>query len=68
MRDAEMWREKAAMLRESAAHQSDAPSKQVLLVLADDCEELAANVDATESAEKQHAAQSGRPTLSQRPR
>jgi hypothetical protein len=44
-----MWREKAAMLRESAAYRGDAQSKQVLLVLADDCEELAANLDANES-------------------
>jgi hypothetical protein len=39
------WREQAVMLRGTAKHVGDADSKSLMLMLADDCEELAVNLD-----------------------
>lgn len=45
MSDAAMWREKARALRERATKTSDTQEQSTLLTLADDCDELAADLD-----------------------
>jgi len=44
MSDVENWQEKASMLRELAKYTLDADAKRVLLVLAEDCEEISAKM------------------------
>ena len=46
MTDAAMWREKAALLRERAAEATDAKKQRELEMLAEDCEEMAASLEA----------------------
>jgi hypothetical protein len=45
MPDAAMWREKARVLRERANEASDPQEETTLLTLANDCEELAADLE-----------------------
>jgi len=45
MSDAAMWREKATALRERARNVEDVKEAETLLTLADDCDQLAANID-----------------------
>lgn len=44
MSDVENWQEKAATLRELARYTLDADAKRVLLMLAEDCEEISAQM------------------------
>jgi hypothetical protein len=46
-----MWREKAAMLRDRARETDDAERKDVLLTLADDCDQMAADIEARSRTE-----------------
>ena len=45
MSDVAMWREKARVLRDRAKKTSDTEEKSVLLTLADDCDDLAADLE-----------------------
>jgi hypothetical protein len=49
MPDAAMWREKARVLRERANETSDPEEESTLLTLADDCDELAADLEKHEA-------------------
>jgi hypothetical protein len=45
MSDPDIWREKAAMLRDRADEMDDVDRRRVLLTLAGDCDQMAADLE-----------------------
>jgi hypothetical protein len=45
MSDPDVWREKAAMLRDRASETDKVDRRRVLLTLAEDCDQMAADLD-----------------------
>ena len=45
MSDPDLWREKAAMLRDRASETDKADRRRLLLTLAEDCDQMAADLD-----------------------
>jgi hypothetical protein len=45
MSDSDVWREKAAMLRDRAGETDEVDRRRVLLTLAEDCDHMAADLE-----------------------
>jgi hypothetical protein len=45
MSDSDVWREKAAMLRDRAGEMDEVDRRRVLLTLAEDCDQMAADLE-----------------------
>jgi hypothetical protein len=59
MSDAATWREKARASRDRAEQTSDTEKESVLLTLASDCDELAADLEKMGALEKQAPPKAG---------
>jgi hypothetical protein len=60
MSDAAMWREKATALRERARDMEDREQAEILLTLAEDCDQLAADLETAGASEEKKAGRTAR--------